>query len=488
MVRPVYSMKRLAFLVILPLVLLGCTGGKTTPTPSPQPNLRPSPAATNALPASPVASPTPSPTEEAVIPTSTYTPAQPPAMITLSPSAGITLTPTYRPTRTYVSSRMPSPKPSPTPTILFSENLKAPGWIAVSSLGNDGHGIDILRANGSDHRRLTGEKVYDYFFEQPAWSPDGLWIAFMREGQDGIYQLYIIKTDGTQLKQLTFDPGNKSRPSWSPDGQRIVYNASVNGQSDIFVINWDGSGKKALANSPLREHSPAWSPDGQKIAYLYQQEKVGGLLDAYPQDIYIMNPNGTDKRVVTRSASWGSSPAWSPDSNQLVFQSFKDCSLYVVNTDGSGLRRLTNAPLSAANPTWSPDGRYIAFDASDQNCEYGGMVVITDVCVDVIDMDSGQIMQIPTNQIISIMEPAWAPVPHLQLGGTYTLTTAGADLHLREAPSLDAKIIQKLKTGDTVTILEGPVEADYYYWWRMRTADSVVGWAVDVLGWYAIVP
>ena len=67
----------------------------------------------------------------------------------------------------------------------------------------------------------------------------------------------------------------------------------------------------------------------------------------------------------------------------------------------------------------------------------------------------------------------------------YQITIAGNDLNLRAKQSLDGAIKKILKTGDIVTILEGPVQADGYSWWKMRTADGVEGWAVDVAGWYA---
>jgi hypothetical protein len=82
------------------------------------------------------------------------------------------------------------------------------------------------------------------------------------------------------------------------------------------------------------------------------------------------------------------------------------------------------------------------------------------------------------------LSPAWSPVPGLQTGVAYAITGLGENLKLRDAPSLNGAELKKLKQGDTVAILDGPVQADDYYWWKMRTSDGTEGWAVDVFGWY----
>ena len=70
-------------------------------------------------------------------------------------------------------------------------------------------------------------------------------------------------------------------------------------------------------------------------------------------------------------------------------------------------------------------------------------------------------------------------------GIAYEITKAGNDLNLRTSPTLSSGFLKKLRIGDVITILDGPVQADGYTWWKMRTVDAVEGWAVDVPGWYA---
>ena len=82
------------------------------------------------------------------------------------------------------------------------------------------------------------------------------------------------------------------------------------------------------------------------------------------------------------------------------------------------------------------------------------------------------------------LQPAWSPVPSLESGGAYTITAWGSNLNLRADPTLKGNSLKKLKEGDPVTVLEGPQQADEYYWWKLHTADGTEGWAVDVFGWY----
>jgi len=78
----------------------------------------------------------------------------------------------------------------------------------------------------------------------------------------------------------------------------------------------------------------------------------------------------------------------------------------------------------------------------------------------------------------------WPGKTNWQEGDVFVITQAGADLNLRDAPTLSGTILRQLQPGDVVTIISGPVQADGYNWWQMQTGDGTVGWAVNTLGWY----
>ena len=111
--------------------------------------------------------------------------------------------------------------------------------------------------------------------------------------------------------------------------------------------------------------SADWSPNGKQLAYACtdandEDERVG---------IYVMRPDGSRKRRLTRGSGNDSEPAWSPDGKSIAFSSYRSGGgdLYVMRADGSGLRQVTTNPGSEYNPDWSPDGKAIVFTQYDDS-------------------------------------------------------------------------------------------------------------------------
>ena len=114
-------------------------------------------------------------------------------------------------------------------------------------------------------------------------------IAFHSD-RDGDVEIYTMRTDGSELRRLTYQPGLDSLPSWSPDGRRVAFHArSVRDRgSDIYVIGADGSGLTRLTEHPAQDEVAAWSPTGQRIAFL--SDRDGNY------ELYSMHNDGTDVR------------------------------------------------------------------------------------------------------------------------------------------------------------------------------------------------
>jgi TolB protein len=194
----------------------------------------------------------------------------------------------------------------------------------------------IVNADGSGLRRLplnpTGSSRYPLRYP-PVWSPDGRTIYSGR---------YLVSTDGSGSRWLPYIP---LTAVWSPDGRRIAFArprprtgpgpCCYSAHSDIYVMNADGSGIRKLTHNAAQNAEPAWSPDGRKIAF--RSTRNGN------RDLFVMNADGSGKRNLTRNAAWDSRPSWSPDGRKIAFVSNRDGRLeaYVMNADGSGQRRLT---------------------------------------------------------------------------------------------------------------------------------------------------
>jgi Tol biopolymer transport system component len=142
-------------------------------------------------------------------------------------------------------------------------------------------------------------------------------------------------------------------PSWSPRGNEIAYTSFQHSTGDIYVMRPDGSNKRRLTTSPAYDDIPMFSPDGRRIAFV--SSRSGSL------QIWVMNADGADQHQVTHSAGTNYFPTWSPDGSRIAFRSDRDgnAEIYSMRADGSDVTRLTNDPSIDYSPSWGPDGRIV---------------------------------------------------------------------------------------------------------------------------------
>ncbi|HEU4333130.1 MAG TPA: hypothetical protein VFT32_01430 [Candidatus Eisenbacteria bacterium] len=181
-----------------------------------------------------------------------------------------------------------------------------------------------------------------------SWSPDGTRIAFLGSPTIGSNRdVYVMNADGSNPVNLTNTApaqGNDD-PSWSPDGGRIAFTSWRDGNSEIYSVDADGSNLVNLTRTLDRAESGAvWSPRGDRIAY-----------QCVYQEIWLMLPDGTGQRMLTRGITF----AWSPDGRRIVFCSDRSdradvgTDIYSIAEDGSEPMRLTRHPASDCYPQWT---------------------------------------------------------------------------------------------------------------------------------------
>jgi TolB protein len=167
--------------------------------------------------------------------------------------------------------------------------------------------IYTIAADGTDLLRLTSSSEDD---TSPSWTPDGSKLVFARSGVSGERAgVFMMSPDGTDQVMLT-DGGDwwdwVTGRACSPDGSRIVFALSRDGNGELYVMNADGSDQVRLTFTEMRSEEPAaWSPDGTRILFTSAIEGTGETR------IYTMNADGTDRVQVARSVG-GSSHLW-PD-------------------------------------------------------------------------------------------------------------------------------------------------------------------------------
>jgi Tol biopolymer transport system component len=276
------------------------------------------------------------------------------AALTLPPSP---LPPTLGLTTTPTSSSTPSMTPTPpltqTPTPTTTTFPSGGGLIAFHSTRSGNYDIWVMNTDGSNPRQITYDSSWDSI---PAWSPDGRELAF-QSNRDGDFEIYIYNLASTSTRQVTFNSCADYAPAFSPDGNRLVYYSNCNSgedQREIFVINIDGSNNQQLTDyGDNNNRYPAWSHDGGWITF------TGYDGDGYY--VHVMRTNGADIRRITR----GCISSFSPDDSQILFTSYcQGGEVNVMNTDGANIRQLTDTPsYENSTPAWSSDGTRILFQS-----------------------------------------------------------------------------------------------------------------------------
>ncbi|WP_082390059.1 TolB family protein [Ornatilinea apprima] len=171
---------------------------------------------------------------------------------------------------------------------------------------------EALTLSSGAVERLS-EPSFDFFFQTPAWSPDGAWLAVMSLAEqaarnDGASQIHIQRADGSQERVLTSDAWANISPQWSPDGQRIAFLSERDGvynRYGLYVMDADGSHPERIGAGFYSEGAEfAWSPDGMEIAI--SEPGSGGIV------ILDLTSGAGRPLLALEPGQSAFSPAWQP--------------------------------------------------------------------------------------------------------------------------------------------------------------------------------
>lgn len=231
--------------------------------------------------------------------------------------------------------------------------------IAFSSrYRNETRQIFVIRADGSGLRQLTGagENV------NPVWSPDGREIVFVSNRAGGAYQLYALAADCAgiaacegSVRQLTQNPRgwDHLRPRWTPDGEQIIFVESNGFINKLQIVQRDGRRQRSLTDNAGASAFPNWSPDGRWIAYLSDRSGVWAI---YVVDAACVTEQCSSAVPLNHNPINVFSMTWLPDSQGLAYVATDDgqSTLWLVMLDGEE-HRLMPGSDAYWSPLWWPD-------------------------------------------------------------------------------------------------------------------------------------
>jgi dipeptidyl aminopeptidase/acylaminoacyl peptidase len=246
----------------------------------------------------------------------------------------------------------------------------------------------LVSASGGDPIRLTTAKGND---DQPAWSPDGRWIAFVST-RDGKPQLFRIYSRGGEAEKLTDSKTGVQAFVWGPDGKRIAFTSRRDptpeeekrekDKDDAIVVDHgfiparlsifdlDGMKSTEIVKGDYQILNLEWSPDGRQIAFVSMPTPRAD--DSRHTDILIADAGTGATRKLIENPGPDGNPRWSPDgawiaisTNASKTPSLAQARLVAVPVAGGAPRPLASGFLYQAGPvTWAADSKSVFFWAA----------------------------------------------------------------------------------------------------------------------------
>jgi len=244
-----------------------------------------------------------------------------------------------------------------------------------------------------------------------AVSPDAQRVAFqvgvaVMEGEksEWLTQVHVANADGSGGFQLTHGDKSSTQPAWSPDGRWIAFLSSRSGTANVWWIRVDGGEAEPLTEEKGDVSAFQWSPDGKMIAFLMRDPKTEDeqRADKEKRDARVMDenvklsrlyvisvaPDSLGKRTPRRLAAenrnvggpfGGGDLSWAPDGSAIAFthtrsptpNDWTSADLAVVHVATGAVRPLAATAAAESDPWFSPDGKWIAFSASDDPPTWG---------------------------------------------------------------------------------------------------------------------
>jgi TolB protein len=241
----------------------------------------------------------------------------------------------------------------------------APGERGDLALATGTQTTDEADSTVNVSRTTFAEEGADF---DPCPTPDGTRVVFASTAHRKTADLYVKRTDGRVVTQLTNDPAEDAMPSVSPDGTRVAFASNRGGNWDIYVMPIGGGKAVRVTDDAADEIHPSWSPDGERLVF----SRFGESSGRWEMWVSSVRNSGTSTFV-----GFGLLPRWCPvagtgenGADQILFQQARErggrtfgvWTLDVADGKAANATEIAGSATTALiNPTWSPDGQWIVY-------------------------------------------------------------------------------------------------------------------------------
>lgn len=278
--------------------------------------------------------------------------------------------------------------------LIFQRAVKADGCDQIFSMNLDGSDMKML-SNGQGKTTcayFTPDKKHIVYASthkadpvcppKPDFSRGYVWALYPG------FDIFKANLDGSNAKPLTTTDRYDAEATIRADGT-IVFTSLRNGDLDIYTMDKNGNNVKRLTNELGYDGGPFWSYDGKLIVYRAHHPETDAekadylsllkenMIRPTKLDIWVMNPDGSNKRRITNNGKANFAPFLFPNNKRIVFSSNIDDSrgrnfdIYAINVDGTNLERITFNDTFDGFPMFSPDGKKLVF-CSNRNAAKQG--------------------------------------------------------------------------------------------------------------------
>jgi TolB protein len=202
-------------------------------------------------------------------------------------------------------------------------------------------------------------------------------------------EIYTSKPDGSDLRQLTNDGSYNAEATLSPDGKRIIFTSTRDGDLELYTMNVDGTDVRRITHRVGYDGGAFFSHDGKLIVWRagYPETEADSadyigllrqrLVRPARVELWVADADGSHPRQVTKLGGANFAPYFAPNDKRIIFSSnYKEprsgkFDLYLINLDGTGLEQVTTHPDFDGFPMFSPDGRKLVWASNRHGHQTG---------------------------------------------------------------------------------------------------------------------